>query len=238
MTEENIFNNEGTQTPSAETNSQPQKPIVPPELADWVGEGKKYASIDEVYKAFPHSQQHIETLNSKVRQLEEELNKRKSAEEVLNDIRSRETAQQKPTSEGVEVNKDVLSEVVARELASQKAREAAQANLETFKQEFTKSFGDKAEEAYAKLSQDTGLSYQELNAMATKSPKALLKLAGVNEKASKSTTSIESSINTQSLFNNPPTEEITARVSPYANSKELADGWNRAKLKVQRNLQG
>jgi DNA-binding ferritin-like protein len=238
MAEENIFNNnEETPTSSVDNTSKPQT-TIPQELVDWVGEGKKYSSIDEVYKAFPHSQQHIETLTSKVAQLEEELSKRKSAEEVLNDIRSKETVQQKPTSDGVEVNKDVLSEVVARELASQKAKELAQSNLDAFKQEFTKVYGDKAEDAYTKLSQETGFSYQELNAMAAKSPNAVLKLAGVNEKATSRSTAIDSSVNTQALLNQTQQKQFPSSKVTGGSTQDLMDAMSRAREKVLNQIKG
>lgn len=247
MSEENIFNGQGADAPKdqagtpqpAETNPV-QQPVIPQELADWVGPGKKYASVDEVYKAFPNAQNHIQTQQQKIAELEAELNKRKSAEEVLQEIRSRETEQQKPTSQGVEVNEQVLSEIVDRRLDMRSKQQIAQDNLKVFKEQFGSVYGDKAADMYTNLSKETGLSFDELNAMASKSPQAVLKMAGVNQpKAKTSFASVEGSVNTQALSANAPkTDQLSARVSPYANSRELADGWRRAGEIVKQKLQG
>ena len=234
MTDQNIFNEgTGTQNPApvVKQADAPQTPNIPPELVDWVGEGKKYSSVDEVYKAFPHAQQHIDTLSAKVASLEEEVNKRKSAEEILNEIRSRETAQQKPTSQGVEVNQAVLSEVVSRELAAQEAKRSAQANIQVFKQAFEATWGDKAEEQYTKLSQETGFSFDELNAMAAKSPTAILKLAGVEAKKVPSV-NIGSSVNTQALLNQTRQKEFPSSKVSGGSTQDLLDAMSRAREKV------
>lgn len=240
MTEQNLFNSEA-ETPSVNEQQQqspaPQQASIPPELVDWVGEGKKYSSIDEVYKAFPHSQNHIITLSNKVTELEEEVARRKSAEDVLNEIRNRETVQQKPTSQGVEVNQSVLSEMVGKEVAAQKGREIAKANLDIFKKSFTDIWGDKAEEQYAKLSKETGFSFDELNGLAAKSPQAVMKMAGLQKPVHP--TKLDSSVNTQALINQSKEgETLDSKVSPSASSKQLADGWRRAGEIVNRKLQG
>lgn len=246
--EQNIFNGQGADAPQnqagtqppAESNPVPQAPAVPPELADWVGPGKKYSSVDEVYKAFPNAQSHIQTQQQKIAELEAELGKRKSAEEVLQEIRSRETDQQKPTSQGVEVNEQVLSEIVNRQLDMRSKQQIASDNLKAFKEQFGNTYGDKAASMYENLSKETGLSFDELNAMAAKSPQAVLKMAGVGaQKQRTAYASIDGSVNTQALSANAPkTDQLNCRVSTYANSKELAEGWRRAGEIVKQKLQG
>ena len=85
---ENIFEQSVDQTPEV---VQPvvQEPAIPPELAEFVGTGKKYASVAEVYKAFPHAQKHISTLEDENKQLKEELTRRQAAEDVLNALQQR-----------------------------------------------------------------------------------------------------------------------------------------------------
>lgn len=243
--EQNIFNEQGAAAPqenqaeiqpSAEENPVPQQPAIPPELVDWVGPGKKYSSIDEVYKAFPNAQNHIQTQQQKIAELEAELNKRKSAEEVLNEIRSKETSQQKPTSQGVEVNEQILLEMVKKQFDIR----SAQDNLKAFKEQFSAAYGDKASSMYANLSKETGLSFDELNVMASKSPQAVLKLAGISSQPkAKPMSSISGSVNTQAVSANAvPQDQVSAKVKPYANSKELAEGWRRAGEIVKKRLQG
>lgn len=247
MSEENIFNEQGakdapqeqagTQQP-AEASPVNQAPAIPPELAEWVGPGKKYSSVSEVYKAFGHAQNHISSLEEKYSTLEQELNKRKSAEEVLEEIRSRETNQQKPTSQGVEVNEQVLSELVKKQLDMRSAQQVAQDNLKVFKEQYSAAFGEKAPDMYASLSKETGLSFDDLNAMAAKSPQAVLKMAGVGQQKAKPVGSVSGSVNTQALSANAPQgNTLSAKVNPYASSKELAEGWRRAGEIVKQKMQ-
>lgn len=239
MTEETIFNKEGTQTPSEQQQTTVTTPAIPQELVDWVGPGKKYASIEEVYKAFPNAQQHIETQSEKIRQLEEELNKRKSAEDVLNEIRNNSTNIQKLPSQGVEVNESVLSSIVERKLKEHVTIQKQEQNLDEVVDAFSNSFGDKKEEVYKQLAAENGLTLQELNQLSAKSPKMVLKLAGIGEKSKTTSTNINSSINTQSFMNNNTQQTVeTSKVNHNPSSKDLADGWRRAREIVNKKLQG
>lgn len=252
MTEEAIFNKgeqqapvenkqEGIQIPSKEeATSQPTKSSIPPELQDWVGEGKKYKSIEDVYKAFPHSQQHIENLNNKVAELEKELNSRKSAEEVLREIQENKTYQPKPTSQGVEVNENVLSEIVRNELSLYKSQEQQEANWQTVEQAFVGAYKEKADDQFKTLAQENGMDVNDFISLARKNPKLILNAAGLNKKNVQKP-SIESSFNSQAIANNnnaQQDEEISARVGAYASSKDLAEAWRNASEKVKRQMKG
>lgn len=73
MSEQTIFNGEVDQTPPVVTSPPP--PVVPTELQELVGQGKKYATLDDAIKSVPHAQTHIAKLEQEAAQLREELQK-------------------------------------------------------------------------------------------------------------------------------------------------------------------
>lgn len=226
MTEETIFKSEEAvpTNPQTETPTTPQPAAVPPELVEWVGEGKKYKSLDEVYKAFPNAQNHIATQQQKIEALEAELERRKSAEDVLNEIRSNTSQQQKPTSQGVEVNESVLSELVEKKFSQYVTQQQQDANLNEVVKAFTDTYADKREDEYKRIAQENGLSLQEMNQLAAKSPKLVLKLAGFSDKKPSGSPMLQSDVNTAALANadrKPP--EASTRVPQYYNTKDVAN---------------
>ena len=60
-----------------------QQNAIPTELAEFVGEGKKYQTVEDALKSIPHAQSHIQKLEEEMKQAREELAKRKAAEELL-----------------------------------------------------------------------------------------------------------------------------------------------------------
>lgn len=229
MTEESqMFNKEAEGTPpEAPEKESPvqQAPAVPPELADWVGEGKKYSSVEEVYKAFPNAQNHIETQKQRIAELEAQLSKTKTAEELLQEIRNSSTGQQKPTSQGVEVNENVLSEIVERQLNLRTQKQIQEDNQRSVVNKFSELYGDKASATFTKVAQESGFSVQELEQLAAKNPKAVLKLAGVDNLKSSSSPVIESSVNTQATLGSGQPNNVSSRVKANPTDRDLASAW-------------
>ncbi len=86
MTQENNSIFTPPETP-AEPISSP-KIELPPEVLEFVGEGKKYSNPVDALKSVPHAQKHISTLEAELAQTKTELEKRRTAEELLNEIKS------------------------------------------------------------------------------------------------------------------------------------------------------
>ena len=86
MTETTVF----TQTPSVETPPvivTPTAPVISQELSEFVGTGKKYATLEDALKSVPHAQTHISKIEQELAQAKEELLKRKTTEELLEELR-------------------------------------------------------------------------------------------------------------------------------------------------------
>lgn len=244
MTQESIFTpsdqeGEAKQSQEApivatEAPAAPPAPSIPPELADYVGEGKKYKSVEDVYKAFPNAQQKIATLESEISTYKEELAKRKAAEELLEDIRNG-IKQPEATTSGVEVNQEVISKLVKQQLDSITEQERRKANASTVSNVFIEAYGEKAREMAAKVAGDNGMSIQEYEALALKSPQAAINLAGL-KKGNTGVAPLKSDVNTQASFSSQQPQVSSARVGPGANSKDLARAWAATREKVYKDL--
>lgn len=199
--------------------------VVPTEAQDWIGEGKKYQSVEAALKAVPHAQSHIKTLEQELAQAREELAKRKAAEDLLNEIKQASIPQQ-VTPHSVEADPEVLSQIVEQVLEKKTAQQTAQQNAKTVIEKLTAAFGDKAKEQYYALAAANGMSVQTLDALSMQSPSAVLKLAGIDSKQS-TISKLQSDVNTAGLTNNQT--PASSRVPDNATSRQMADAFKVAK---------
>lgn len=232
MSEENIFD-QGT-PPDQESSTPPQAPTfsIPTEASDFVGEGKKYNSVEEALKSVPHAQKHIQTLESELANLKEELTKRKTTEELLEAMKSSNQSEFTPPS--VEIDENKLVAIVNQSLEAKEKQKIAQQNAASVVDKFTEKFGDKAEEAFITLAKESGMTVQQLNTLATTSPKVVLKLAGLTASNSAPPTPSSGSVNTQALGTKPA--EVSAKVPKGATTKDLVSAWKAAGEKVKQSL--
>lgn len=233
MSNETIF--DGTTIP--EETAVANESQLPQELAEFIGEGKKYKSADDALKSVPHAQKHIATLEEETARLKAELEKRRTAEELLADIRSGINVGEQPQSVAPQITSDTVEQTVAKLLAQREAQSKAQNNVAKVITSFEQTFGDKvkAQEMYTKVASESGLSIQELNRLSATSPDAVLKLAGLTSKQPAPVGKVHSTVNTD-FTNNGQQTELSARVKQGASTKDLVNAWRIAGEKVkQRN---
>lgn len=228
MTEENIFNQETPEVPPA----IPATTTTSPEVSDLVGAGKKYATTEAALASIPHAQKHILTLEQENANIKAELEKRKTTEQLLEEIKASTTPQAQTTaSSGLDQN--TVQQLIAQTLEQNESRRKAQVNIQTVTASFKEKYGDKAEEVYIAIAEESGLSVQNLNSLAASSPSAVLKLAGLENKQT-NVSKINGTINTQTLSNTNNTTPLSARVKSGASTKDLVDAWKTAGKKVGR----
>jgi predicted nucleic acid-binding Zn-ribbon protein len=163
-----------------QTDTPPKAFEIPTEAQEFVGEGKKYRSPEDALKAVPHAQQHIQTLESELAEVKEELTKRKTAQELLDEIKSG-TQPVENTTQSVDVNQDTLEQLVQSTIDKRENAQSARANAKIVAEKFTKKFGANAESAYNQIAVESGLDVQQLHNLAATSPNAVLKLAGLTD---------------------------------------------------------
>lgn len=232
MTETTIFG-EGHQPEAPAAPVVPQTPVLPPEVVEFVGEGKKYKSVEDALKSVPHAQNHIQTLEQKLAEVQAELEKRRTAEELLQDIKQGVT-QPGNTNPKVDLSQDVVSEIVRNVIHQEKEQEKQNNNIGSVVNSFISAFGDreKAQVEYEKLALENNLSVGQLNNLAAVSPDVVLKLAGIKKSSTAPLGKTEGSINSQALNINPPDNKLSCFVGNTSNSKSVMEAWNNAKQMV------
>lgn len=228
MSEQTIFNGEADQTPPVVT---PPSPVVPTELQELVGQGKKYATLDDAIKSVPHAQTHIARLEQEAAQLREELQKRKAAEDLLADIKAGIT-QQGETTPKVDLSQETVSNIVKNVLKQEQESNIQAQNAKSVMTAFETAFGDKqkAEQEYIKIAEKNNLPVQMLNQLAMTSPEAVLNLAGL-KKTTQPVGKVSSDVNTIN-FNTTEPEMPSAKLKPGATTKDMVAALEAARQKV------
>ena len=235
MSEETQVTNTEPSTNEVQTQDS-QKPQfqIPTEAVDFVGDGKKYNSVEDALNSVPHAQKHIQTLESELATLKEELTKRKTAEELLDELKSG-IQQPENTTQSVGIDQDKITELLNQTLENREKQAKAKANADAVARKFVEKYGDKAEEVYNRVAQESGLNAQQLNSLAASSPNIVLKLSGLEGSATpvgKPT----STVNTQALTGKADASTLSARVKPGATTKDLINAWKIAGEKVKSQL--
>ena len=228
MTTETIF----SATPETVTPVVPSATSItlPPEVVELVGQGKKYATPEDALKSVPHAQKHIKTLEEELAQAKAELDKRKTAEQLLDEIKSGIKPPESPSVSAV--TPDTIAQVVSQQLDQRQQQQNAAQNIKQVTSAFASKFGDKAEEVYNSLAAETGLSVSQMNLLAATSPSAVLKLAGFTGKATPPAGKTSSDVNTTGMEQVTDPSRLSSRVRPGASSKEVTAAWRIAGQKV------
>lgn len=204
---------------------------LPPEVTELVGQGKKYATVDEALKSVPHAQKHIQNLTEELQQARVELEKRKTAEQLLEEIKSGIKPAEVPSASTI--TPDTVAQLVEQTLNKQKQESLANQNVAQVTSTFSAKYGEKAEEMYISLAKDSGLTVQQLNLLSKTSPAAVLKLAGLVGAKQQQVGRLDSSVNTDGGSSTPTdTSTLTSRVKQGASTKDLTAAWRIAGQKI------
>lgn len=231
MSEESIF----SQTEASEVEVQNPEPqfTLPQEVAELVGDGRKYKSVEDALKSVPHAQSHIHKLEEEMQAMRDELTRRKTAEELLEEFRVPEQREATPQAG---LDPQSLAALVDKTLDQREAKKKQQGNIQAVVQSFNEKFGEKAPEMYAKIAADNGLSVQFLNSVAATSPAAVLKLAGLEGQRQSTPSKPTGSVNTEALSQNTNHAAPSAKLPKAATTKDLVNAWRNAGDAVRKEL--
>lgn len=223
------------QEPTQETvqqDTQPKAFEIPTEAQELVGEGKKYQSPEDALKSVPHAQKHIETLESELASVREELSKRQTTQELIDELKSGVQTPAQTVQSG-ELNQDNVMDLVNQTIATREANAKAESNAQSVAAKFTEQYGDKAEDTYNSIAKELNLSVKQLNELAATSPTVVLKAAGLSA-AKAPVASSSGDINTEALSQQAKPTELSAKVEG-GSTKDLLAAWGRAKAKINQS---
>jgi hypothetical protein len=189
-----VFNsgNDNGQNSETDTNSE--------NLFDkMVGDGKQYSSASELAKGKQEADSFIDQLKEENKQLREDLGKRLTSEEILNQIKNSSNGDPSATTEGL--TKEQIEELVKGTITSVNNDNVDKNNLAQANQMVVDKYGEKATEYVANRAKELGLTVKELEDTAKRSPAAFSKLIGLDKDPTNNSNSVTGggSINTQAL---------------------------------------
>ena len=228
---------ETTETPVEQsTNEAPQQDTapkafeIPTEAQELVGEGKKYQSPEDALKSVPHAQKHIETLESELAEVKDELTKRKTTQELIDEIKSGVQTEVN-TTQTAELNQDNVMDLVNQTLSIREKKAQAETNAKSVAARFTEQYGDKAESTYNSIAKELNVTVTQLNELAASAPSIVLKAAGLSA-ATAPVGNTTGSVNTEAL-NNTPKPDVTSAKVEGGSTKDLLKAWGKAGEKVK-----
>ena len=228
---------ETTETPveqstneAVQTDTPPKAFEIPTEAQELVGEGKKYQSPEDALKSVPHAQKHIETLESELASVKEELTKRQTTQELIDELKSGSQPVEN-TTQSAEINQDSVMDLVNQTLTIREKKAQAESNAKSVAAKFTAQYGDKAESTYNSIAKELNVTVAQLNELASSAPSIVLKAAGLSA-ATAPVGNTTGSVNTEALTNTASPEALSAKVES-GSTKDLLKAWGRAGEKIK-----
>ena len=190
MSTDTIFENKPT---------TPAQPVVTPQdftsllgmIVNEQGE-QKYKTIEEALKGGAHAQAYIAKLAAEKAALEAQLaasaaaqSREAELERTLQELLAKTGNSNAPTTPVETPKPDDIASLVLKQLEARDAQSKAKANQQEVAAKLLESFGAEAETKYNEAAQELGLTVAEMNEMAAKSPKAVLKALGVGATSTK-----------------------------------------------------
>lgn len=163
---------------------------------------QKYRTVQDALNALKHSQEYIPELSQKLTQQEQELKAAREAaakvaelERVVQALTQEKPQPDTPSQQGL--TEDQVAELVTRTLSKRQQEELAKKNISSVAETVKQVFGEKAEEVFYSKAQEMGMSKEQFNTLAATTPKAVLKLLGIEDQQkvssfSPTTTSVNS----------------------------------------------
>ena len=215
---------------AVQTDTAPKAFEIPTEAQELVGEGKKYQSPEDALKSVPHAQKHIETLESELASVKEELTKRQTTQELIDELKSGSQPVEN-TTQSAEINQDNIMDLVNKTLSIRESKAQADSNAKQVAAKFTAQYGDKAEATYNSIAKELNVTVKQLNELASSAPSIVLKAAGLSA-ATAPVGNTTGSVNTEALSNTATPEALSAKVES-GSTKDLLKAWGRAGEKIK-----
>lgn len=174
---ENVFDSDQS---NATESAEPATTAVEDLLTSIVDESgsPKYRSVEEAIKGLAHAQEHIKKIQTENQTYRSELDKRRTAEEVLEEIKASTTREERPSEQ---VEPDAIYDLIDKRLEARSQQEVFKRNTDLVNDKLVQKFGEKAKDVVNSKAQEMGISTDTLKKLSAESPIAALALFGFNE---------------------------------------------------------
>lgn len=170
---------------------------------------QKYKTVEDALNALKHSQEYIPTLKQqqedmqrKLQEAMEKANKVETLESTLQQLIQKSTESATSTTTPAGLTEEQIAKIVESQLSRAAQAEIAKKNTTEVATTIKAKFGEKAEEVFYSKAEELGFTKEEINILASRTPKAVLKLLGVESNVTINSITNTSSVNTAG-FNLP-----------------------------------
>lgn len=154
---------------------------IPAEVADLIGNGKKYATVEAALASLPHAQTHISTLEAENSEYKAKLMSNDKLDLVLQKLDT-------PTPEPVAlteptpgISREDLSTLVQQEMAKSTKVNQEEANLGSVESKLRETYGETVGSVFNAKATEIGMTPAQLTALAKVAPQAVLSLVGITK---------------------------------------------------------
>lgn len=153
-------------------------------LAELVGDGKKFKTVEELAKGKAESDRYIAQLTTQLDEARTEVQKRIALEDLKTAILERDNnnppnSQNPPQNVVDKVDADSIDELIQKKLTEREATQSRTANEKLVTDKLNTTWGDNAQAELRKAAQSLGMTLKELQEIGQRSPEALFKMIGV-----------------------------------------------------------
>ncbi len=221
-----------------------------------VGEGKKYATVEELAKGYYNADNFMETLKDENRTLREQVAKVAELDAVLEQLKAKQSSTNTTTGEEeprTGVSAEEVAKLVKQTLVEEREQGKLQGNLKLADEKLKQVFGDKAKEVFASHTSDPVMK-QTLTLLAQQDPDKFVTYfvnatGGKQQTTNTSTVDGGSTVNTTNLSSVYSNREGDPETKEYYNalrqknpslyySQEIQTQMNRAAIKNQAKFFG
>lgn len=213
------------------SNDQQNAGSVPPDLANLVGEGKKYATIELALASVPHKEAHITKLETELAELRKKAAEAGAATEAYNAVQEllKEMKATPPAAGSLPPSDKDLSALLDRKIVEREARNTAVANQKQVEAAIAAKYGEKAKDWYDTRVKELGVDPNDLAAIAAKSPKAALEFLGVKAASASGGTTTSGGFSTERM---PPVKPEGIK-SVMGGKGKATDMWAQIEAEVR-----
>lgn len=144
---------------------------------DLVGEGKRYATLEDLAKGKQEADAFIEQLKLENAQMREDLSKRPTIDDIQDIMKLQNANQGEPASE---FDEEALNKIVTSQLSTMKEQERAHNNVKAASDKMVELYGDKAAEQVQAKANELGVTVEYLQGVAAKNPAIFYATMGVS----------------------------------------------------------
>lgn len=194
----------------------------------------KYKDLPTALASLKHTQtEFIPTLLAEKKKLQEELEALRASSEKIETLEktvmalTQKSEEVLPTS-NPGMTEEKIAELVQNTLSKKQQEAVMQSNITTVASQVKSTFGDKAEEVFYGKARELGLTNEEFNSLAAKTPKAVLSLLGLTGGTPSLPSPMQSGLNT-SAFQQTKDSAIRKNTKPVLVGGSTEDFANEAK---------